>query len=248
MIVEYIVLIAFYGLWRGKWQLIPVGTILHLDDYAVRWRVVNNYLRIWVPVGAGGTDAEEPISDTYDPVTPPIGTSVATISGTIYEDDGNTVIPGATVYCSGKPVKTATANGAGVYTIADVPIKVKTLTAQAPGFLPMKKKISLSNGVPLTQNFNLGTDTEYPTKNADLSGTITAAAGGAPIENATITCVHFTAKTDDSLGDGTYQILAVSTYETQVKCEATGYVTQTKSVTITDGGLDILDFSMVAVP
>lgn len=93
---------------------------------------------------AGGTVTSPP---------PPPPASVGTISGVVTEKGSTTGISGATVEAdSGQSAQT---DGAGVYTIENVPVGERSARASASGFRSQTKSVTVSDGAVAVANFAL---------------------------------------------------------------------------------------------
>ena len=80
-----------------------------------------------------------------------------------------------------------------------------------------------------------------------LTGTVTAADGGAPVAGATVKVEGPLSRTTTTGEDGTYR-LTLSVGDYTVSVHAFGYVDQTRQVTVTKDGTTTADFALVAAP
>ena len=116
---------------------------------------------------------------TYRPniqmlITPHVGT----LTGTVTNNYNGTPINGATITVTGLPP--ATTNASGIYTMYNVPIGNKSVTASMTGFNPQTKQATIVNQQTTTVDFALD-----PIPGV-LSGVVTNASTGAPIVGAMV--------------------------------------------------------------
>jgi uncharacterized membrane protein len=146
-----------------------------------------------------------------------------TIAGTVTNATSGAAISGATVTVG--PF-TRTTDASGAYSMGLFP-GTYTVTASATGYNTDSASVTLISFGKVTQDFAL-TPATYGT----IAGTVTNATSGAAISGATVTAGGITTTTDDS---GTYSIIiAPGTYT--VEASATGYNTDSASVTVISGG------------
>lgn len=98
------------------------------------------------------------------------------------------------------------------------------------------------------RNFGLIVDCGgcLPTATGMVNGTVTDESNGNPIAGATVSAD--TGQSTTSASDGSYTLADVPTGDHNVTASATGYVTQEKQTTITDGSTSVVDFTLDPEP
>src|SRR5438445_8391843 len=159
-----------------------------------------------------------------------------TITGTVTDAGTAAPIAGATVSYSGG---STTSDGSGAYTLANVAEGSYTVTASATGYASQSRTVTVGPGATATQNFALTGQTTR------LSGTVTDASTGKPIAGATVSAGSGSAVTD---AGGAYAIsgLAPGTYT--ATASASGYASQSASVTLTAGSTTTQNFALAPNP
>lgn len=122
--------------------------------------------------------------------------NTGTITGLVTDTNGNP-ISGATVTAGG--FVTSTTNASGSYTLNSVPAGLVYVTASKPGFTVVSHLVDLVSGSTATRNFTL----EASTGTGTLSGLVTDALNGNPIEGALVSIAGLSATTNAS---GNYTI------------------------------------------
>jgi len=159
-----------------------------------------------------------------------------TITGTVTDAGTAAPIAGATVSYSGGSTST---DGSGAYTLANVAEGSYTVTAGATGYASQSRTVTVGPGATATQNFAL---TGQVTR---LSGTVTDASTGKPIAGAAVSAGSGSAVND---AGGAYAIsgLAPGTYT--ATASASGYASQSASVTLTAGNTTTQNFALAPNP
>ena len=103
---------------------------------------------------------------------------VGTLTGTVTNNYNGLPLNGATIAVTGLP--NATTNASGVYTIYNVPIGNKSVTASMTGFVPQTKQALIQNTLTTVVDFALD-----PIPGV-LSGIVTDASTGNPVVGATV--------------------------------------------------------------
>ncbi len=167
-----------------------------------------------------------------------------TLAGTVTDSGSGAAIAGATVSYSGMgPAGSVTGNtttdGSGRYSFPGIAVTSYTLTAQASGYQGQSTTATVGGGSTTTKNFAL---TGQATQ---LSGTVTDASTGKPIAGATVSAGSGSAVTD---AGGAYTIsgLAPGTYT--ATATASGYASQSASVTLTTGSTTTQNFALAPNP
>ncbi len=167
-----------------------------------------------------------------EPPPPQTGTLTGVLRG---EDDQP--IPGATVTVKvGNVEKSATSDEQGNYEIADVPLGTGTLTVRAEGFDETTSQIKVEPGVNSQSDIEL---TES-TPSGQLRGLVRSFAGEGVPAKITVSPGDISAETEQ---DGSFEIdIAPGSYE--VTIEAKGYTSQTRSVSIDENGVTVLNVEL----
>jgi len=159
-----------------------------------------------------------------------------TIIGTV--TDGRTAAPlsGATVSYSGG---TATTDSAGHYTLSNVVEGTYSLTGSATAYISKTASVTVGPGASVTQNFAL-------TQPAGaIAGTVSEAGTGKALGGATVSYSGGSA-TADANGQYTLANVPVGTYT--VTAAASGYTSQSQSVTVTGGVTATANFGLRLAP
>ncbi len=122
--------------------------------------------------------------------------NTGTITGTVTSESG-TPLAGATVTAGG--FVTATTNASGGYTLSGVPAGLVYVTASKAGYSDVSHLVDLVAGTTATRNFALPSATGSGT----LSGMVTDALNGNPIEGALVSIAGYSTTTNAS---GNYTI------------------------------------------
>jgi hypothetical protein len=104
-----------------------------------------------------------------------------------------------------------------------------TATASAPSYNSASQNVTVAAGQKATISFRLVSVAAF----GSLTGRVVDSATRAPIAGATVTLSDGLIRTTDLSGNFSFAIVLNGTYTVTVS--ALGYVTQTKSVTITPG-------------
>ena len=165
-----------------------------------------------------------------------VGVAGATgsIMGTVTASGGG-AIAGATVTVVDTG-QFATAAADGIYKITGVSAGLHDVTADAVGYISETKEVDVPDGGSVTADFTLS-----PVPTGDISGFVTSSADGSLIGGATVT-VEDTGESDITDGSGAYTITGVSTGTHDVTASAAGFVSDTQSVNVPDGGFVAQDF------
>ena len=179
---------------------------------------------------------------------------LVTISGTVFNDVNNNGIMdagesgmfGATVSINTTPVKTATTNATGMYSIDMVPAGSYTLTVTQSGYADITKDITAIGGTTNTEDFALGSvGTVMGTIYNDMNnnGIMDADESGIPNITVSITGTSLTAMTNS---DGTYSIGMVPAGQQTVTIPAQDDFSGDVSKTVTVG-VNPVNFALVPV-
>ncbi len=167
-----------------------------------------------------------------------------TLAGAVTDAGNGAPIAGATVAYSGTgptgPVSgTVTSDSTGHYSAAGIAVSSYSVSAQAGGYQSQTATAVVGGGSTATQNFALTAST------SSLTGTVTDAGSSKPIAGATVTAGTASATTNSS---GVYSIsgLAPGTYT--ATATATGYTSQSASVTVTAGSTTTQNFALSPNP
>ncbi|TME80751.1 MAG: hypothetical protein E6I43_13045, partial [Chloroflexi bacterium] len=167
-----------------------------------------------------------------------------TLAGTVTDSGSGAAIAGATVSYSGMgPAGSVTGNtttdGAGRYSIPGIAVTSYSLTAQASGYQSQAATATVGGGSTTTKNFAL---TGQATQ---LSGTVTDASTSRPIAGATVSAGTGSAITD---ANGAYTIAGLAPGTYTATATASGYASQSTSVTLTTGSTTTQNFALAPNP
>jgi protocatechuate 3,4-dioxygenase beta subunit len=151
-----------------------------------------------------------------------------TVKGFVESQNGK-LLQGVTVTLEPTGLQATTTDAHGVFVLTGMPDGYTgdyQLTATLPGYQPHTVTFTIPNGATITEIlvlFQLGT----------LTGSVTRAAGGAPIVGATITAGPVSAT---SAADGTYTLVGLDPGDTSITAAAAGYDPAHAQAWITPGG------------
>ena len=169
-------------IWDGSNLLLEVcydNTSYTSYSYVRATSVAANMVRYYYTDGSAGCSFTSTYTSTLRPnlrfvVQPYVGT----LTGTVTNNYNSTPINGATISVTGlTPVLT---NASGMYTLYNVPIGNKSVTATMAGFTPQTKQAAIQNQQTTTVDFALD-----PIPGV-LSGVITNASTGTPVVGAMV--------------------------------------------------------------
>jgi len=159
-----------------------------------------------------------------------------TLAGTVTDSATTKPIAGATV-TAGTASATTDANGA--YSIAGVAPGTYTATATGTGYASQSASVTLSAGTTTTQNFALAPNP------GTITGTVTNASNAAPIAGAT---VSYSGGSTTTNGSGSYTLSTVAEGSYTVTVSASGYTSQSRSVSVGPGATATQNFALSANP
>ena len=208
------------------------------NDYGILRAIEEAYG--FTPLGNAANSANGDLSGAFDNA----GNS-GSISGAVTDSITHAGIVGASVTCTGSPTCTGTTTGAGgTYTLSNLAAGTYTVQASASGYGTLSQPDTVTTGAAPPDNFNL-----IPNAGT-ISGTVTAAAGGAGIEGATVACTGTltctSTVTSDSAGDYILSNLTEGSY--QITASMTGYAPETFTVVVGPGGAPQQNFLLAASP
>src|SRR5438132_8974491 len=215
----------------------PVASSTTTDGtghYSVGGLAVTSYT---VTAQASGYQSSQPATATVGGRSPTtqnfaLTSQSTTLSGTVTDASTGKAIAGATVSAGGS---SATTNGSGVYSIAGLAPGTYTATATATGYASQSASVTMAGGANTTQNFSL---TPNP---GSITGTVTEAGSGAPIVGATVAYSGGSVPTNSS---GVYTLANVAEGSYSVTASATGYVSQSRTVTVGPGATATQNFAL----
>lgn len=150
------------------------------------------------------------------------------VSGTVVDDQTHAPIAGAAIsYSSGG----AATDGDGNYSLPNVSPGAVVITATAPGYATSSATVTVAEGQNTNQNFFL-TASATTSTTGTISGTVVDVNDGAGISGATVRYDGGSTTTDKS-GNFTFSNVPSGTYS--VSASASGYFTETNSVTVSGG-------------
>lgn len=178
--------------------------------------------------------ATPPPSPTPTPAPTP---APATIAGQVLDSQTLRPIAAATVSVSpsGKSVLT---DANGNFSIG-VNVGSYTVTASAPTYNSASQTASVAANQKATMGFRLVSVAAY----GSLIGTVTDSVSQNPIAGATVTLSLGMIRVTDTNGDFSYQLVLSGTYTLTVS--ATGYLTQSRPVTVKPGQTTIVQIALV---
>jgi len=164
-------------------------------------------------------------------------TGPGTITGAVKFAQNGSALSGAIVSYSGG---SATTDARGLYTLTNVVAGNYNLTATKSGFFAQNQAVTVSAGNTTTANFNLATG-------GKIAGTVTNAATGAVIANASVQCVgglQATNITVKTASNGTYNTNFIPIGNYTVTVSATGRTTKTVTTTVSTGATTTLNVAL----
>lgn len=162
------------------------------------------------------------------------------VTGRVVDADGNP-LEGVTV-CLETPDYCTSTGWDGYYQIDYVDEGWHWVSASLDGYQSQSQSIMVGIGVTVEANFTLTPAEEAGT--GTVSGTVTAAADGSPLEGATV-CVGTACTATDAAG--TYAIADVLTGTRSVGASIAGYGASTQEVKVPAGDAVTADFALVTL-
>jgi acid phosphatase len=156
------------------------------------------------------------------------------ITGHVTNSATGAAIAGATVGFSGG---STTTDSNGAYSFSSITPGTYSVTASQTGFTSQTNSVAVSSGATSTLDFHLSA---APTAGA-FTGHVTNANTAAAIAGATVS-FSGGSTTTDSNGAYSFSNVAPGTYSVTVS--ATGFTSQTGSVTVSSGATSTLDFQL----
>jgi acid phosphatase len=163
-------------------------------------------------------------------------TSVGAITGHVTDSSNGAAISGATVSYSGG---SAVTDSTGAYTLSNVPTGSRSVTASGNGYIARTSSVTVTSGATATLDFQL--DPAPTSTPGTISGKITNLANGVALSGTTIS---FSGGSTTSDGTGAYSFSNVTPGTYSVTTTRSGYITQTKPVTVASGATATLNFGM----
>jgi hypothetical protein len=158
------------------------------------------------------------------------------VSGTVSDAGTAQPIGGALISDSVSGL-TATTSSTGQYTLANLAEGSHSLSVTASGYVSQSKTVSVAAGSTTNQNFTLSLAP------GGITGTISNAGNNQPIGGATVSDGAISTTTD-ATGRYTFSGVPPGTYT--VTASATGFTTQSGSVTVNPGATTTQNFSLAA--
>jgi len=169
-----------------------------------------------------------PSCKSKTPTSPDNSATTGTISGTVTNATTSAAVSGASV--TTQPATSAATTGSdGKYTISNVAPGSYTVTALANLYTSSSVNVTVTAGQTATVNLSL-----QPVTTGTITGTVTAASGGTLISGASVSTSPATS-TVSTNAQGVYTITNVNAGSYTVTASATGYVSNSTSVTVTAG-------------
>jgi len=178
-------------------------------------------------IGYGRINAARAVGDVA-PVLP------GKISGRVTNAEDGSPIAGATV---SDGTRTTTTDASGEYTIADVPPGTYEVTASKEDYDSSSLTVTVSEGGTAIANLWLS-EVILP---GTITGTVTDAEEGSPVEGAMVTDGTKTTTTDAS---GEYTIADVPPGTYGVTASKSGYESSSLTVTVSEGNTAVADLSL----
>jgi thermitase len=180
-------------------------------------------------IGHGRINAAQAVGS----VPPPPGK----ISGEVTDAKDGSSISGAQV---SDGTRTGLTDGAGIYTIDNVPPGTYQVTASKSGYQSSSLTVTVLSGGTAVADFSLN-EVILP---GSITGSVTDATDGSAIVGATVTDGTRTSTTDAT---GKYTIANVPPGTYQVTASKSGYQSSSLTVTVLSGGAAVADFSLSEV-
>ena len=159
-------------------------------------------------------------------------TQATRLSGTVTDASTSNPIAGATVSAG---TGSAVTDASGAYTIDGLAPGTYTATATASGYASQSASVTLTAGSTTTQNFALAPNP------GTITGTVTDAGSAAPIAGAT---VSYSGGSTTTNGSGAYTLANVAEGSYSVTASATGYASQSRTVTVGPGATATQNFAL----
>jgi len=182
----------------------------------------------------GNSANVSPMSDFFTSTTAPPPTGSGTLAGKVVNASTGGAVGGATVYWTGG---STTTGSTGSFTLTGLPAGTDAIFVKASGFIPESYPEYITSGATTTATLKLATGGKIAGTVKNSSGSEIAAsvkfAGGVIYNSGSVS--------NGSTGFHTNWI-PVGTYTVTVS--ASGYSSQSKSVTVSTGGTVSLNFTL----
>ncbi|HEY6908721.1 MAG TPA: carboxypeptidase regulatory-like domain-containing protein [Myxococcales bacterium] len=203
---------------------------------SVQTDATGHYDEGWVPIGsytvtcsASGFGSQSQTATVATGATTTVNcalSSTGSISGVVTNLGNGQALSGATLTAAGASTTSA---ADGSYTLANLPAGSTTLTATATGYLARSYTVTVTGGATVTQNVQLSTSGKIAgnvTGNGSaLSGATVAISGGQIATNQSVQT--------DATGHYDEGWVPIGSYT--VTCSASGFASQTQTVSVTSG-------------
>lgn len=167
--------------------------------------------------------------------------AIGSAQGYVVEAGTGRAIAGATLHIASDSRFTATTNGAGYYTLANLPTGALTFVASAPGYSGASIAASVSmNGTTQVPRLVLAQDSGT----GMVYGRITSQADGTAVAGASIQLTGAAPYTITAGADGTFALPSVAPGTYTLAISAVGYVSVSGNLDVAAGGQVQIDQSM----
>jgi hypothetical protein len=167
---------------------------------------------------------------------PTAPTTPGNVTGEVVNNLG-TGISGVTVSAAG--VSTTTTS-VGKYTLSNLPVGAAIITASAATYATASTGVTVQSGATVSApNITLLSDI------GSITGTVTNSSGGAALSGATVSWSGGSTTTNSA---GTYTLSNVTAGTVQLAVSASGFASQTQSVSVTGGATATENFALSVPP
>lgn len=176
--------------------------------------------------------------------TPPTVTT-GDLKGMVQDNLTGQPINGATVTAAGVNTYTAAIGGMGEFFLSAMEPGSYTVTITAAGYISQDYTVSIIEGV--TTDIGTVKLSLQPTTGT-ISGTITDAATGAPLEGVIVTAIGAATWQATTSSNGAYQITGVTPGTITVSADKMGYDTVSGTGNVTAGGVLTFSVGLTKIP
>jgi hypothetical protein len=229
------------------------GALVIADGYSNK-TISGNYQLIGIPTGTYTVTAsrsgyyhesktavvtKDTITELNFQLEPILTDPTGTITGTVTNDTGHP-LAGAYVTTNGG---SATTDEFGRYAIPGVPTGTNTVSASKIGYNSSTKTANVTENMETIVDFQLCRIPPVPI--GTISGKVTDADTGKPIEGALVIADGYSTRTGIS---GNYQLIGIPAGTYTVTASKSGYYTESKPAVVTKGKTTELNFQLEPIP
>lgn len=183
---------------------------------------------------------------TIYPLTGDAAATTLTIIGTVVSGLGNQPLAGATITRMDTG-QTLTSGADGSFTLSGLTGLNVTLQVSDPGYTTELFTLTASGYGTVAQTLALPPSSSTGATSVQLAGTVTDSVSGAAISNATV-ALSDGSETVTTGSNGAYQLSGIANLSFKLVVSASGYVTQTVPVTLSQFGNYTLNLPLTPAP